>query len=136
MPHSRRLVVSVGNPLAGDDGIGPAVTLALAERGDLSGADILDAGTDLLAHVDALARYDEVFLIDAVIDPSRVGEVSVVEQETLLAWPERSPGAHAISPLVAIKLFRALYPAASTRFSLIAFFTDAIRMSPCRTQGR
>jgi len=71
MPHSRRPVVSVGNPLAGDDGP---------------------------------------------------------------AWPDRSPGAHAISPLVALKLFRILHPAASTRFSLVGLFSEAIRLFPVGTR--
>lgn len=127
MTGSRRLVVGLGNPLVGDDGFGAAVIGQLREREHQPGADLVDAGTDLLAQIDAFASYDDVILVDAVLDPARAGEVAVVEQDVLLEWPDSSPSCHDISPLVAVKLFRVLHPEAATRFTLVALFTDEVR---------
>lgn len=127
MARSRRLVVGLGNPLLGDDGFGSAVVRQLRARGPMPGVDFVDAGTDLLAHIDDFASRDEVILVDAVLDPSRAGEVGVVEQEVLLGWPDQSPDCHDMSPLLAVKLFRALHPEATTRFTLVALFTAEVR---------
>ena len=127
MARSRRLVVGLGNPLVGDDGFGAAVIRQLRGREPRPGVDLVDAGTDLVAHIEAFASYDDVILVDAVLDPARAGEVALVEQEVLLEWPDSSPSCHDISPLIAVKLFRTLHPEAATRFTLVALFTDEVR---------
>lgn len=126
MSQPKRLVVGVGNWLAGDDGFGVAVIAALRARARPVDADLLDAGTDLLRHIERFASYDEVILVDAVIEPSRRGEVAAVEEEELRDWPDASPGCHEISPLTALRLFRLLHPSAHTRFTLVALFTERI----------
>jgi hydrogenase maturation protease len=131
--RSRRLVVGLGNPLAGDDGFGPAVVRQMLDDGRQREADVIDAGTDLLAHLESFAAYDEVILVDAMLDPARAGTVAVVEQEALLELSDSSAGCHDISPLVAVKLFRALHPGAPTRFTLVALFTEAIRLTTERS---
>ena len=130
MKRRKRLVVGLGNPHFGDDAFGAAVLGELRRRGGDPGAELLDAGTDLLASIDSFGDYDEVILVDAVIDPSRAGEIAVIEQEELLGWPDASPTCHAISPLVAIKLFRMLHPEYPTRFTLVALFSDGLRTTP------
>lgn len=129
MSPSKRLVVGLGNPLAGDDGFGPAVVGEMRVDTRYSDVDVVDAGTDLLAHLESFAAYDEVILVDAVLDPARAGEVGIVEQEALLQFPDASPGCHDISPLVAVKLFRALFPDAATRFTLVALFSGDVRLT-------
>jgi hydrogenase maturation protease len=121
--------VGLGNPLVADDAFGGAVVRQLREEGRARDADVVDAGTDLLAHIESFARYDEVILVDTVIDPGRAGQVGVVEHDALLQYPDASPGCHDLSPLVAVKLFRALYPDVPTRFTLVALFTDAVRLT-------
>lgn len=129
MTRSKRLVVGLGNPLAGDDGFGPAVVRAMQADARYRGVDVVDAGTDLLAHLESFAAYDEVILVDALLDPARAGEIAVIEQEALLQYPDASPGCHDISPLVALKLFRALHPDAATRFTLVALCTASVRLT-------
>lgn len=125
MSAPKRLIVALGNPYFGEDAFGSAVMREL-ERGRRIGADLLEAGTDLLASLDRFCEYDEVILIDTVIDPSRAGQVRTIEQEELLEWPEASPTCHSLSPLLAIKLFKTLKPASTTRFALIALFSDGV----------
>ena len=130
MSQVKRLVVGVGNWLAGDDGFGVAVIAALRARARPVDADLLDAGTDLLRHLERFASYDEVILVDAVIDPARRGEVAVVEEGEFGDWPDAAPGCHEISPLTALRLFRLIHPEAQTRFTLVALFTGDIAAVP------
>ena len=125
----KRLVVGLGNPLAGDDGFGPAVVQRLRDGVARDAVDVVDAGTDLLAHIESFAAYDEVILVDAVLDRARAGEVAIVEQEALLEFPDVAAGCHDLSPLVAVKIFRALHPEAVTRFALVALFTGDVRFA-------
>ena len=116
------LVVALGNPQQGADGFGPAVADRLRRtRGLPDGVDLVDAHTDLLAHLERFAQYDRVVLVDAVLGGER-GQVAVVDEETFAPWDERSPGSHSVSPLVAVKLFRQLHPASRTRILLVALW--------------
>jgi len=131
MARPRRLVLGLGNPLLGEDGFGSAVIELLRQRPDLSAAvDLVDAHTDLLAQVETLASYDEVVLVDVVIGSGHPGDVQVVDEETFMRWPETSPSCHQISPLLAVKLFRALQPQAATRITLVALHADVVRAAP------
>jgi len=131
MARRRRLVLGLGNPLLGDDGFGSAVIELLRRRPELSAAvDLVDAHTDLLAQVETLGSYDEVVLVDVVIGAGHPGVVEVVDEETFMRWPETSPSCHQISPLLAVKLFRALQPQAATRITLVALHADAVRAAP------
>jgi hydrogenase maturation protease len=116
----RWLVLGLGNSLAGADGFGPAVVERLREAGGLAGVELVDAHTDLLAHLPRFAEAEEVVLIDAVLDER--GGVALVEEAEFSAWDDTSRGAHQISPLAAVKLFRRLHPDAATRIRLLGHF--------------
>jgi len=126
------LILGLGNPLSGDDGFGVRVVELLSQNltGLPPGTLVEDAGTDLLNRLEDFARFSRVVLIDAVLDsPARLGppgRIALFREEEILAWPEDSPGAHQITPLLAIKLFRVLCPEERTRFSLIGLLVDRI----------
>lgn len=131
MARPRRLVLGLGNPLLGEDGFGSAVIEMLRRRPDLPAAvDLVDAHTDLLAQLETLGSYDEVVLVDVVIGAGHPGDIAVVDEETFMRWPETSPSCHQISPLLAVKLFRALQPQAATRITLVALHADVVRAAP------
>jgi len=146
MARPRRLVLGLGNRLVGEDGFGSAVIEMLRRRPDLpANVDLVDAHTDLLAQLETLASYEEVVLVDVVVGASGTpkpdvapsaesgeggshpGDVAVIDEETFSGWPETSPSSHQISPLLAVKLFRALHPEAATRITLVALYADDIR---------
>lgn len=120
MPNS--LVLGLGNPLSGADAFGPAVVERLRDAEDIpSGVELVDAETDLLAYMDQFAERDRVVLVDTVLAPdSRVldgaasppgpagQQVAVFPEEVFSTWDDRSHGAHELSPLMAVKLFRQL----------------------------
>ncbi len=127
-------MIGIGNPLSRDDEFGPRVLDRLIQCGQehLPDTDFVQAGTDLLGRIDLFPGYSRVVLVDALLDPEGTiagrGSIVAVAEEVLLGWPETSPGVHEFSPLVAVQLFRRLYPEANTRFTLVAFCTDKVRM--------
>jgi hydrogenase maturation protease len=120
MPSMRWLVLGLGNALAGADGFGPAVIARLRRTPGLDGVALVDAHTDLLAHLDRFDAADDVLLIDTVLDDR--GGVALVDEDEFSAWDHTSRGAHQVSPLAAVKLFRRLHPGAATRIRLVAQF--------------
>jgi hydrogenase maturation protease len=110
---SRWLVLGLGNSLSGADGFGAAVIDRLRDQPSPR-ATIVDAGTDLLDWVDRFADYDRVVLVDvvavddAMASGSEAGQVAVIDEPAFSDWDARSPGAHELSPLAAVRLFRTL----------------------------
>jgi hydrogenase maturation protease len=127
----RVLIVALGNELCGDDGFGPAVLARLHDDPEIAPrADLLLAGTDLLGQIERFLDYTDVLLLDAVLEPSRAGEVVLFEEQELLSWPADAPSGHQISPLLAVRLFRTLHPEAPTRLRLLGLCVEAIALAP------
>lgn len=82
---STTLVVGLGNPILGDDGVGWRIVEALERRLTQDGIDRLAAGDielDRLAVgglrlMERLVGYDRVVLVDAILGSDRPGTVSV-----------------------------------------------------------
>lgn len=118
------LVVALGNPLHGPDGFGHAVARRLRAGQDLPAcAELVDAATDLLSWIDRFGAYDQVVLVDAVLGGSR-REVAIVEEAEFDGWAPHAVTGHEISPLLAVKLLRALRPDCRTRFCLVGLKVD------------
>lgn len=127
MEPSKWLVVALGNPLAGPDGFGAAVLERVRAMRDVREvADVLDAHTDLLGHLDRLAQYQRVILIDAVVGFEPYGGVAVYDEERFAQWCDIASGCHQISPLAAIKLLRRLHPGAAPQVLLVGLSVDRV----------
>jgi len=137
----RTLIIGLGNPLIGADAFGPRVIehLRREDPGSVRFADLVDAHTDLLGQIESFPAYARVVLVDAILDPgARVGnpgEVVLVEEDTLSAWPEASPGIHQLSPVLAVRLFRSLHPRAATQILLVGLCTDRAVIVPATDAG-
>ncbi len=59
------LIIGLGNPLRGDDGIGVRVAQALAEQKLPPGVDVVDGGTQGLGIVNLLQGRQRVIFVDA-----------------------------------------------------------------------
>jgi hydrogenase maturation protease len=147
----RTLILGLGNPLSGDDGFGAKVldtlrhpetldthrevldTHRCLDQASAPEASLVDVHTDLLNHIEDFATSDSVLLIDAILDPDnkigKSGQVVVLRESEFLSWCETSPSAHQMSPLMAIKLFRQLYPEAHTRIFLVGLLVDKLTSS-------
>lgn len=59
------LVLGLGNPLRGDDGIGPRVVAELRHRGLPEGVEAIDGGTGGLDVLRVMEGWDAVIVVDA-----------------------------------------------------------------------
>lgn len=102
------LVVGLGNPLAGDDGIGWHVAERLREHPLLpDGVDVLQT-TDLLRLSDTLLDRPLVVLVDALLDDGPCGRFLPIED--LDSLETRAGSVHHLPPGQAIGLLRGLHP--------------------------
>jgi hydrogenase maturation protease len=62
---SDTLVVGLGNPLRGDDGVGVVVAQALAERALPDGVEVVDGGTAGLELVNLMEGWPRLIVVDA-----------------------------------------------------------------------
>jgi len=134
--NPKTLILGLGNPLSGDDCFGAQVLDLLHQNGTGSrpGVSLINAYTDLLNHIESFAEHDRVVLIDAILDPENklgtTGQIVALPEEQFLSWSESSPSVHQMSPLLAVKLFRQLYPAAQTQISLVGLLVDQLAHEP------
>ncbi len=88
MNKKETLILGVGNPLRGDDGVGPEVIRLLKENRDsyklAADIDLLDGGTDGLGLIEYFREYRKVILIDAVLMGMPPGTVKVFKPEDAL----------------------------------------------------
>jgi hydrogenase maturation protease len=81
-------VLSVGNILMGDDGIGPFVLKILESRYEFPSNVVLhDLGTTGLGSASFFSDYDAVILIDAVSAKGQPGELRQYRKEQLVRVP-------------------------------------------------
>ena len=106
---ARALVLGLGNRLSGADAFGPAVLDQLGRAGVPVGIDAIEAGTDLLRHIDRFADYDAVVLIDAVVG-GEDRRIEIIPERTFETWDARLRSAHELSAVGCVTLFRALQP--------------------------
>ncbi|MCT1442337.1 hydrogenase maturation protease [Corynebacterium glucuronolyticum] len=98
--QNRVTVLYVGNPIMGDDGIGPAIARALVGAPDepvplssahpepqefsLPGVELVDGGTSGMELLPAILDSGELILIDAVTVPeARPGDIIVLEGDQI-----------------------------------------------------
>lgn len=119
---SSSLVLGLGNPLSGADAFGPAVIDWLRCAVDLPPTvELVDAHTDLLAYLYQFGHHDHVILVDTVLAETGSGGVQIFDEATFSKWDDGSRGAHELSPLTAVKLFRRMHAGAES---------PALRVSP------
>lgn len=76
-------VVFIGNPLGGDDGIGPFLYQQLKDNPRLQGFELLELGVigfDLLSYID---DNDTLIIVDALISKKDIGKVVLLEEKDL-----------------------------------------------------
>ena len=69
------LIVGLGNPLRGDDGVGVRVAEALAAQPLPDGVEVIDGGTQGLGIVNLLENKKRVILVDAADIGKQPGEL-------------------------------------------------------------
>ena len=127
------LVIGLGNPLMGDEGIGWHVIQQLAGDPRLpEGTDLLWGGTDLLACAEQMEGRRRIILVDSILDASPVGSVTVFGNgDGLRGLEDRQEHVHHLSLTQALHLLHLASPSlGAARFSLIAVSIDSARIKP------
>lgn len=92
------LVVGLGNPLMGDDGVGHAVVEQLRRLlANRQGVRIEHGDTDALRLPSLWHGEKEVWLVDAVRSGAPTGTIHRLDHQALLAVPQRHHHAHRLS---------------------------------------
>lgn len=122
------LVLGLGSPLSGDDGIGRCVAERLADDPRATrDAEVLDGGTDILRMADRMTGREQVMLVDAILDDSPPGTVTVLDVGDRRIDHHREH-AHHLSACEAVRMLRTAIPAlAATRFKFVLISIPAVR---------
>lgn len=99
------LVIGLGNPLMGDDGVGPRAATLLATDPRLPDTvDVIAGGSDLLRFASDVPGRERVVVIDAADDGNPPGTIRVRQPTS----PPSTSGQHAhhLSAIEAIALLR------------------------------
>ncbi len=94
---ARLLIVGLGNPLMGDDGIGHAVVSGLQSKGPIPGVRVELLAGDILGLADLWAGEPDVWLVDAVDGGRREGRIRVLSHRELLDLPTDGLSVHQLS---------------------------------------
>jgi hydrogenase maturation protease len=125
------LVIGLGNPLMGDEGIGWVVAERLASHPRLpKQAEVLCGGTDLLRCADRMEGRTRVILIDALLDGLEEGSVTVADID-IAGLDDRQGHVHHLSAVQAVQLLRTVAPSLrETRFTLIGIGISSAGIGP------
>lgn len=127
------LVIGCGNPLRGDDGVGPEVVRRLAARG-VPHLRCIDAGTSGVDVVLAMRGHDEVVIVDACRSGAAAGtirEITVAPDGGAVPEPDGPPhlAIHAFRWDHAVALGRSLLGGAFPR-RVTAVLVEGARFEP------
>ena len=115
----RPRVIGIGQPAAGDDGVGIAVLRYLRAQAGLSGADLVEAA-EPSALIPWLEGADPVILVDAVLGGGAPGTVLRLTPESAAASAVQPLSTHGMGVVQAVELARALAPeAVATRIWIV-----------------
>jgi hydrogenase maturation protease len=128
---SRLLIASLGNPLMGDDGIGPAVLGRLAKGPLPPYVRLADLGSDSLQLPAVWSGEPRIWLVDALLGGTAPGTVHRLDHGKLFALPAAIPSAHHQPLAVNLRWMLHCFPRmAEVRFRLWA--VEPERLAPRR----
>ncbi|MCX7854479.1 MAG: hydrogenase maturation protease [Anaerolineae bacterium] len=105
----RTLILGLGNPLRGDDGIGPRVVAELLRRGLPDGVEAVDGGTSGLDLLHLLEGWERVIIVDAAELGREPGEfLRFTPEDARLVGSLVSLSSHTAGLADALALARAL----------------------------
>jgi len=101
----RTLVLGIGNPFLGDDGIGFSVAQELARVVKDENVDVKDASLPGLNLLELIIGYDRVIIIDAIMtDDGEVGEIYRLKPESFVKTVHPASSAHDVNLATAIEI--------------------------------
>lgn len=105
----KTLILGVGNPILGDDGVGIAVAKELA-KSEIA-ADVKEAESIGLDILNTIEGYDRVIIVDAiavVVEKEKIGRIIRIENPEYAIMTAHSTSLHDVNFASAIKAGRKL----------------------------
>ena len=90
------LVLGLGNPLMGDDGLGLAVLARLRDQWELEGVELVDGGTWGMQLLPLIEDADRLVLLDAIRTGAPPGTVMELERDQLPRYLSHKLSPHQI----------------------------------------
>ena len=107
----KTLVLGIGNPLLGDDGVGIHAARELAERNTRNDVTVMDIGTDGLNLLEVMMGYDRLIVIDAIVtEQADIGRVYCLRPEQLYEPSGFSVSPHHFNLATTLAIGRRLFP--------------------------
>jgi hydrogenase maturation protease len=124
------LVICLGNPLMGDDGVACLVAAQLSSSPLLpADTEVTVCGTDLLRAANAIRGRNRVFIVDAALENAAPGTVSVFRLEEGIGPVPSSRHAHGLSPMDTLELLKIAGSSDTVpEFTLITIAVESVRM--------
>jgi hydrogenase maturation protease len=104
------VIVGVGNPLLGDEGIGCHIIEKLSGMALPSDVRILDCGCNLLNLASYINRPQRIIVIDAVRAGGKPGQIHRFDFDELDTIKTESPSAHQLRIVEVLWLLKRVYP--------------------------
>ena len=107
----RTLVLGIGNPILGDDGVGFHIAQELAKEIKDENIDVKDTSIGGLNLLELIVGYNKVIIIDAIMtQDGEAGEVYRLGPEDIGEPAQSTISAHHLNLLTTIKLGKKLFP--------------------------
>ena len=86
--HKKILILGIGNVILGDEGVGVHAIKYLEDQELPNFVDLLDGGTGEFYLLSVLETYETIIMIDATLDNSPAGTLSIIEPEFASDFPK------------------------------------------------
>jgi hydrogenase maturation protease len=107
----KTLVLGIGNPLLGDDGVGFHIAQELAKQIKDENIDVKDTSVDGLNLLELIIGYDKVIIIDAIMTKGgEVGEIYKLRLEDLVETVRFTTSPHNANLAIAIEIGKKILP--------------------------
>ena len=107
----RTLVLGIGNPILGDDGVGFHIAQELAREVKDENIDVKDTSAGGLNLLELIVGYDKVIIIDAIMTKDgEAGEIYQLRPADVGETAQSTISAHHLDLLAMIKLGKELFP--------------------------
>ena len=106
------VVIGLGNPLMGDDGVGLAVLARLSDGWDLPDVELVDGGTWGLSLVPVIEDAERLLLVDAIAAHREPGTIIRLSRASLPIYLSRKLSPHQVDmrDALAVVELRGLMP--------------------------
>lgn len=93
---ARTVVIGLGNPLMGDDGVGLAALARLRDDWELDGVELVDGATWGLALLPVIEDAERLVLLDAIAAHGQPGDVIELARDRLPIYLSRKLSPHQV----------------------------------------